>query len=98
MTAVALLAELRSRGASVAVVGDRVRVEAPAGTITPEIRQTLASYKPALLAILNDEARDSEVCEHVADDPELAEWYRENPHLTCARCFFAGRPLRAMLQ
>jgi len=41
---------------------------------------------------------EPETCEHVADDPELAEWYRENPHLTCARCFFAGRPLRAMLQ
>jgi hypothetical protein len=98
MTAAALLAELRNRGASVAVVGDRVRVEAPPGTLTAEIRQALANHKATLLAMLSDEACDSEVCEHVAHDPELAEWYAENRHLTCAQCFFAGRPLRAMLQ
>jgi len=97
MTAAALLAELRNRGASVAVVGNRLRVEAPVGAITPEIRETLVRFKPALLAILND-PEEPGTCEHVADDPELAEWYRENKHLTCARCFFAGRPRRAMLQ
>ncbi|MGD0950447.1 MAG: hypothetical protein ABSA52_23895 [Candidatus Binatia bacterium] len=97
MTAAALLAELRRLGAFLTVVGDKLRVEAPVGTITPEIRETLARFKPALLAILNDLGEPG-TCEHVADDPELAEWYRENPHLTCARCFFAGRPLRAMLQ
>ena len=80
-----------------ALVGDRLRVEAPVGTITPEIRQALANYKAALLAILND-LEEPVTCEHLADDPELAEWYRQNPHLTCARCFLAGRPLRAMLQ
>jgi hypothetical protein len=37
-------------------------------------------------------------CEHVANDPELADWYAENPHLTCARCFLAGAPLRGWLQ
>jgi pyochelin synthetase len=95
MTAAALLAELRNRGAALAVVGDKLRVEAPVGTITPEIREALARHKATLLAMLSS---DSELCEHVAYDPELAEWYRENPHLTCARCFFAGRPLRAMLQ
>jgi len=97
MTATALLTELRHRGATVTVVGDRLRVEAPVGTITPEIRGALARFKPALLAILND-LEGAGTCEHVADDPELAEWYRENPHLTCARCFFAGEPLRAVLQ
>lgn len=98
MTAAALLADLRKRGAALAIVGDRLRVEAQVGTITPEIREALAKHKAALLAMLSSEPDDSELCEHVAHDPELADWYAENPHLTCARCFLAGRPLRAMLQ
>jgi hypothetical protein len=97
MTAAALLAELQRRGASLTANGDKLRVEAPVGTLTPDIREALVRFKPALLAILND-LDEPGTCEHVAHDPELAEWYRENPHLTCARCFFAGRPLRAMLQ
>jgi hypothetical protein len=88
MTAVALLAELQHRGASVAVVGERLRVEAPTGTVTPQMREALAAHKSELLRLLGGG------CEHVANDPELAGWYRRNPHLTCARCFLAGRPLR----
>jgi hypothetical protein len=38
MTAAALLAELQDRGASLAVAGDRLRVEAPVGAVTPEMR------------------------------------------------------------
>lgn len=91
MTAATLLAELRTRGATVAAVGDRLRIEAPAGTVTPEMRAALAKHKAALLTLL-------EACEHVADDADLADWYRRNPHLTCARCFLAGAPLRSWLQ
>lgn len=34
------------------------------------------------------------VCPHVTD-PDLAEWYAENPRVTCARCWLArrGKPL-----
>ena len=28
-------------------------------------------------------------CCHVGD-PDLAEWYAKNPHLTCARCWLEG--------
>ncbi|HEX7422874.1 MAG TPA: hypothetical protein VF311_03155 [Terriglobales bacterium] len=52
MTAVALLADLRNRGASIAAVGDRLRIEAPAGTVTPEMRAALAAHKSELLRLL----------------------------------------------
>jgi hypothetical protein len=37
-------------------------------------------------------------CPH-ATDPELAEWYAENPKLTCARCWLErhGMPIQAGL-
>ena len=98
MTAVALLADLRKRGASIAAVGDRLRIEARAGTVTPELREALARHKAALLAMLSSDPDESAPCEHVAHDPELAEWYLENPHLTCARCWLAGQPTSRVLQ
>jgi hypothetical protein len=98
MTAAALLADLRKRGASIAAVGDRLRIEAPAGTVTPEMREVLTRHKAALLAMLSRGAGDSELCEHVANDPDLADWYTENSHLRCARCWLAGAPLRSWLQ
>lgn len=54
MTAVALLRELRQRGATVAVIGDRLRIEAPAGRLTPELKTELSVRKPELLALLTD--------------------------------------------
>jgi len=96
MTAEALLSELRSLGASVAAVGGRLRIEAPAGTMTPEIREALTTYKTELLALLSSAA--CQPCEHAAHDSELADWYRRNPHLTCARCFLAGASLRSWVQ
>jgi hypothetical protein len=35
-------------------------------------------------------AEDLARCQHVTD-PVLAEWYAENPKLTCARCWLEGR-------
>lgn len=53
----ALLAELRIRGVSLSAQGDRIRVEAPPRTVTDELRQALIENKPALLALLDAEAR-----------------------------------------
>ncbi len=53
----ALLAELRMRGVSLSALGDRIRVEAPPRTVTAELRQALIEHKPALLALLDAEAR-----------------------------------------
>lgn len=65
MTAAALLAELRNRGAAVAVAGARLRIEAPAGTVTPEIREELAAHKPELLRLLSTPTLDADAG-HVA--------------------------------
>ncbi|MFN8626032.1 MAG: hypothetical protein U0587_08640 [Candidatus Binatia bacterium] len=53
MTAETLLDSLRQLGATVTVQGDKLRIEAPAGTVTPELRRTLADHKPELLALLS---------------------------------------------
>jgi pyochelin synthetase len=48
-----LLAELLARGASLEVRGHRLRVEAPRGVLTPEIRDALAECKSVLLVLLS---------------------------------------------
>lgn len=58
MTAATLLDRLRSLGASVSLVGDRLRVEAPAGTLTPELRQELAEHKAELVRLLRPVVND----------------------------------------
>ena len=54
MTTAALLAELRSRGVTLAVEGERVRVSAPRGTLTPELHAALAERKAQILELLRD--------------------------------------------
>ena len=48
----ALLAEVTRLGIRLMVNGGKLRVEAPAGTLTPELRTALAASKPAILARL----------------------------------------------
>ena len=57
MTAPDLLAALTALGATVQAVDDRLRIEAPAGALTPEIRSALTEQKPALLALLREPPR-----------------------------------------
>lgn len=90
MTTATLFAALRERGVNLAAIGGRLRVDAPRGVLTPELRATLSAHKAEMLAMLAPTPPESEPCEHVTD-PEPAAWYRENPHLTCARCWLAGR-------
>jgi hypothetical protein len=54
MTAPELLAALTALGATVRAVDDRLRIEAPAGTLTPELRTALTERKPDLLALLGE--------------------------------------------
>ncbi len=51
-TAENLIRDLAGRGVRLTAHGDRLRVEAPAGTLTPELREMLAGAKPAILAAL----------------------------------------------
>jgi hypothetical protein len=51
---VALLSELQRQGVTLQAEGDRLRVKAPKGTLTPEVRQALTAQKAELLRLLVD--------------------------------------------
>lgn len=52
MTAQAVLERLRSLGARVSLAGDKVRVEAPAGVLTDDLRRELIEHKAELVRLL----------------------------------------------
>lgn len=52
MTAEAILEHLRSLGARVFLVGDKLRVEAPAGVLTDDLKAALAAHKADLVRLL----------------------------------------------
>jgi len=52
MTALELLADLRSKGVILTVKGDRLAYDAPAGTMTPDLLATIKAHKPAIVAAL----------------------------------------------
>ncbi|MHB8763134.1 MAG: TubC N-terminal docking domain-related protein [Deferrisomatales bacterium] len=52
MTALALLRDIEAQGIRLEAQGDRLRVDAPAGALTPELRAALAEHKPELLRVL----------------------------------------------
>jgi hypothetical protein len=47
-----LIRDLAARGIHLASLGEGLRIAAPRGTLTPELRQTLSDAKPAILAAL----------------------------------------------
>jgi hypothetical protein len=53
MNADELLTELDVRGVLIETTGGRLRVDAPKGAITPELREVLMACKAEVLAILN---------------------------------------------
>ncbi len=52
MNARELLAELQARGAKISANGDKLKIIAPPGTVTPELRELLAANKPEIMAAL----------------------------------------------
>ena len=52
MTAVEVLTTLQHRGVTLIPRGDRLRVDAPEGTLTPALRAALRTHKAALLDLL----------------------------------------------
>lgn len=51
MNAIALIRQCKAIGIQLQARGDRLHVEAPAGSLTPELRQALADHKAELLAL-----------------------------------------------
>jgi hypothetical protein len=61
MTAGALLSDLREAGVVLTLSGpDHLKVDAPKGVITPELRDALVKHKPELLKLVAQEAARSE--------------------------------------
>jgi thioesterase domain-containing protein len=56
-----LLSELNKRGVALDKEGDRLKVAAPEGTITPEIADALRRHKQEILAILDGVASESPI-------------------------------------
>ncbi len=54
MTAADILAWLRSVGAELSVVGDKLKVSASTGALTPEVRATITQHKQDLLELLRE--------------------------------------------
>jgi len=60
VTTVALIANLNESDVSLAVIApDRLRVEAPRGVVTPEVRATLAQHKAEIIAELCEREEDA---------------------------------------
>jgi hypothetical protein len=64
MNTVELFTDLRSRGVVLKATGDRLRVDAPKGSITPELREAMIDHKLGIIALLM--TGDSEVAWRVA--------------------------------
>jgi hypothetical protein len=52
MNVAELLVELKARGVMVEAAGGRLRVDAPKGAVTPDLREALAECKAEVLAML----------------------------------------------
>jgi DNA polymerase I len=72
MMALELLEDLQKRDIHLECAGDKLRVDAPKGTLTPELRAVLVEQKAALLALLSDKGSPSE-------EPDPA-------HMQCCIC------------
>jgi hypothetical protein len=51
MSAISLIRDCRAAGIRLQARGDRLHVEAPSGSVTPELRQALTDHKADLLAL-----------------------------------------------
>jgi hypothetical protein len=66
VTPTALLAELQNRGATLTVVGDRLRLEAPESALNDELLSAVAAHKPEILQLLSMPALNADAGELAA--------------------------------
>jgi hypothetical protein len=80
MIVASILTELRANGAVLVPIGERLRIEAPIGVLTPELKERLRRHKVELLAFLGGEHRPSvgRYGELVIplDCPERFQWWK----------------------
>ncbi len=53
-----LLADLACRGVALFLVGDRLRYQASPEALTPELRDTIAQHRPAIIELLRQDDHD----------------------------------------
>lgn len=79
MNALEILADLRRAGATVTIAGDKLRLEAPQGVLTNELKQRLATQKSEIIRLLT----------------ETTASYREGPPypdgLGRVKCFYCSK-------
>ena len=96
--AVSLVARIRSLGASISSDGARLRLKAPRGAITSELREEIVRFKPAILAELIGEtpkdSRDRKSTKAVGEIATLlATAYRRHKPACSGNCDTADSPL-----
>jgi TubC N-terminal docking domain len=69
MNAVELITELRSLGVALEAEGDRLRIEAPKGAVTPELREALTASKDEVIRLLALRRQSVTVSESVGPCP-----------------------------
>lgn len=76
MSAAELIRALQRRGVTLAANGDRLKVRAPKGTITPELRDRLAQHKPDIIAALTmpDFHTLAPICREACEPFEWIYW------------------------
>src|SRR6266487_542417 len=73
MTTLELLSDLKNLDIHLECVGDKLRVDAPKGALTPELRTILVEQKTALLALLSGPPSCSEETEQAPSEGVPAE-------------------------
>lgn len=72
MTAIHLLSELRRQGVIFSVDNNRLRLRAPKGVLTPELRGQLVDKKEEILAVLRSQLPATESVQPLANDEASA--------------------------
>lgn len=67
-----ILGDLRAHGAHVSLAGNRVRIEAPRGLLTPELVECARQHRDELLGLLRRERNPDPPVPAIADD-EVSE-------------------------
>src|SRR5579884_3116755 len=91
MTTLELLNDLQARDIHLECVGDKLRVNAPSGAVTPELRAEMVAQKAALLELLALESAQSPT-EGPMPAEEVQDATAPNISSECMRC---GAPVES---
>jgi hypothetical protein len=96
MTALEILTDLRRAGTIVTIAGDKLRLEAPKGVLTDELKQRLATQKAEIIMLLQSET--STACPDGQAKPRCSYCSMFRPIGHEAGCSKPGDPNVSMTQ